>query len=639
MGTDMSLQKTSAYPARPVLVILLVLALAAGAGIFYAARYASPTMVLFVRTMEKGVGRIFVENADKSSIREVRFAMGNDDGGASLYPVELPAMPINRVRIAPLASPGKFAVDRITLQFGKVQYSWDSQGGCSRSSLRDGVLYREACPDAGPSCTQAVDASFVISTIPLAEMERSYSARLAMASLAALLVFCGLFWLVRPLAAVTRQERLWEAGVRLLWLTIVLLCICQFGKVWKYSVDLPYSEEWLYFDPGALPKGLNWNWLSGFYGMHRVVFTKLLAWANLQLFGLNFAWQNLQNYLVYVGVFLALVRLKRLVVGNGTFLLFPAFLVFMFSSKSYENLLWAYQSQIHFVLLFSLLALSHAFPAEQEGQRPYLFILFAVCAMYSFTAGVVAVLTFLGCIALQAIGDCTTDRKVSLRRAAICWLVLGTILAAWLRGYNSAAPLTLPNDAGFWSFYLNLVSLGFGFEYDLPAIGLFCLLLCLLPLGILLLGKETRWQRVTWITVAGSCATLLTLASIAMGRAFSPYMASFSRYAELGFLLIPFTALAWWLALSTKLWRGIVLTLLWGVCFIGFADDWTASPYQDLEQIKQVDLACIEGYIKRESDGDCPGNFPDNPLATATQEIDSAVRLKVNFTRQFRQGN
>lgn len=621
---------TFPLPARPILLILLVLSIAVSTCVLFAVKYDSATLVLFARTYEKGVRLIHVENAGEIITSNMRFEIGNDDGDYSLYPVELPAKRIKTIQIPPLASQGKFHVDKISLQYGLITYSWDDQGRCQQQGLRNNVMHRESCYEGVPALSMAADSSVVISSIPESVMEKSTELRFSIALVSALLLFAGGIWFFRPLEAVGRLDHLWQYGARLLWLLIAALFINQYIQVWKYAVDLPFCEEWRYFEPDALPQGLTWNWLVGFYGEHRVLFTKFLAWINLKLFGLDFMLLTIQNYLLYGGVFLVLIRLKKLVIGNREFILYPAFLIFMFSSKWYENLFWAFSSQIHFVLMFSLLALTCAFPDDRGKRCPIQFIVYSACAIYSFASGVVMVGTLLVFTSIHAYYVTRpADRRV-LNQLVIAWIVLGCLLFAWFGEYSNSLQLVFLDDVRFWSFFLGLISLGFGFSHVQTIIGLFCITVCILPLIIILFKKEARRRYATWIVVTASAMSMLTLATMSTGRAASPIAASW-RYAETGFMLIPITALAWWLALESTRWRGLVLVLFWVLCFVGYFDDWTPSPYKDIKQTSLLTLECVEGYINGTGDGNCPDMITSSP----SQAIDSARRLRIHFTRQF----
>jgi len=138
------------WPSHKIMIVLLLL-LAGSAGLagFMQSRYAAATLVLQVRTLEKGPGR--VEVTDDRGIKTVReFVIADDRGETIYYPIELPRVLPASVHIAPLGSPGSFAFDRITLQAVSLSYSWDTQGGCSCKTLPGGVITYDLCRDGEP---------------------------------------------------------------------------------------------------------------------------------------------------------------------------------------------------------------------------------------------------------------------------------------------------------------------------------------------------------------------------------------------------------------------------------------------------------------------------------------------------------
>jgi hypothetical protein len=122
--------------------------------------------------------------------------------------------------------------------------------------------------------------------------------------------------------------------------------------------------------------------------------------------------------------------------------------------------------------------------------------------------------------------------------------------------------------------------------------GLICLMLSLLPLILLLCKGESRWRPSTWIVLTGMLGIIAVLFSISIGRVNFGQPKS-SRYAEIAFLLIPYTALAWWLVLNSKTGKVAVLCLLWAVCLISFSDTWSLQVYRET---KQTDLYVLESF-------------------------------------------
>jgi hypothetical protein len=315
--------------------------------------------------------------------------------------------------------------------------------------------------------------------------------------------------------------------------------------------------------------------------------------------------------------------------------LFPLFLIFLLSPIIWQNHRWAFQSQFHFFLIFSTVALCCAYWQEQSYGRTLVFCLCLLGTMYSFSAGVIfAVVYLIGTTVFTLVGiaqkriDAQRGRRVLVLMAVI----VGFGMLAWFYGYSSAerdvtqSPYVFPTDGRFWIFFLNLLSFSFGVATPGLFPGIVILLLLLLP-GIKLLAKsESRWQAATWSILSAMVGILLVLATVSMTR--TSLNMKTSRYVEIGFLLIPCLAMAWWLALNSRTMRLLVLALVWGACTISYFDDWTALPYRHAKQDDLTTLECVESYFAGKGDGICLG-------VKSPRELDRAKELGVKFTRQF----
>jgi hypothetical protein len=421
-------------------------------------------------------------------------------------------------------------------------------------------------------------------------------------------------------------------------LLVICLYLYHFSIIKKYAVNVPYWDEWEYFKPEALPSGLTLHWLFKFHNEHRIVFTKLLAWLNLKILGLDFEAQQLFNFLLFGCLLFVVYLLVKRVTAEKSFPHFPLFMIFLLSPLNYENHLWGFQSQFHLVLLFSLLALAMAFPERITPISTLWFSLLTILASYSFSAGVVFSLVFAGCFLIYCWGSyCRkqVSRRVALSAVAIVAAVMGIGLVLWFQGY--ARPplhpeLVMPSSVKFWDFLLGLA--GFGFGYTPATIvsgriaGVISLLIVLLPVVLLLANGKTRWSSATWTVAAGSMATLALLATIAMARA-EIEVTMVSRYNEFAFMLIPFAALGWWLAIKQNTWRSVCLFLLWVFCGIGYFDKRSFALYEEVQNQRNTGLACIASYGKKSGDGNCPMIY-DVPINTF---IDQAQLLPVRFLR------
>lgn len=612
--------------ATSVLCLLVALALSP------LGRFRQSILVIEAWTLGKETGSVVVRAAGTAETTRVPFdlmAYGQDTARLSI--VELPAVVPTSLAIAPLATIGSYGIDRVTLANDTVGYFWDERGECSRRFTTGGVVKREPCGGA-PAIATAEDGSILISSIP----ETGFAAASGFRPLAALGVVLAAWicarWLLRPRDG-TGRERLLRSCERGGWLALAALFVFQFLMVVRYSVDVPFMDEWDFFWPQGLSRELSWAWLFSFHNEHRIVPTRLLAWLNLNLVGLDFALQKALNHLLFGCLLIAIVRFKNRVAGPGDFLGFPAFLAFLFSSLAVENHLWAFQSQFHLVLLFSVLAVPYACAEKRSAGGTTAFCLYLVLAMYTISAGVVLAAVYLACAAIFTAAHVArhpVDRRAGVRFVVIGAVVIVVGIVLNRAGYGPAGwtpPRIYPFEALFWEHFLNIVSLGFGFQQLSLGVGVACLALTIAPLAMLLRCRETRWRQSTWQLVTGILGILAMLATISVGRAYFAAPKT-SRYAEVGFMLVPYASLAWWLALRPGRVRAAGLALAWLLCFAGFRDDWSAAVWAIERQADSATLECAEAYYGGLGDGICQGR-------TEPADLDRAKQLGVRFTRQF----
>jgi len=614
-------------------VILLAIA-GAIAGYSHFSRYAA-RLVLQVRTYEKGERQVQITSANGEQYRR-SFTVGNDSGEPSFYVIALPRTDCTQVRVEPLAAKGGFGIDRVTLAGEAISYIWTEPGVCSRKSLHAGTLKREDCSPGQPELTVTADQQLQIAKIPADMFPRAPRRGAA----AAIVIFLGIvisgYWFTRPKAAENISAQSELILVRICCLVLFLFYCWQFTAILDYSVDVPFWEEWEYFLPGGLPSGLTLDWLFGFAGYHRVVPTKFMAWLNLQLFGLDFRLQKIVNYLLFAGVLAALCHLKQKILVKREFLLFPAFLLFLLSPIAYENHSNSYQSQIHLLIILTLIALVHLY---REGAKPgasLVFLLSLAAAINTFSGGMTVAAVLLPCWVVFLLFQVRSGHA-GLTRALLLVTAGGgcvaLVAASWISGYQqpSDCAWTSPLSGLFWDTFLNLVSFGFGMETEHPLPGVLWLLAVLVPLIVLLSRRETRHRKEIWLLATAVATILALLATISITRANFAGTAKASRYVEFGMLLIPLTALSWWLALQTARQRLLILLLLWSACVVTFADNWSFAPYRDGSQMDQFTLDTVEEYLHGKGDGSFPWTHP-KPLPPF---IAGARQLNVKFIRQF----
>jgi hypothetical protein len=615
-------------------LVLIIAAVSALAGYRYFC-YPASMLVLQVKTLEKGNRAVQVVDM-YGGIHERRFEVGNDLGEPSYYTIDLPRTSPEEIRIDPLAERGKFEIDRITLINEDITYSWDSSGACTSKRMENGRISRSNCPD-GPLLQIASDNLHqTISKIPRYGFDLNIRKGILAGIISFMVVVLAGLWLCRTVNTEINADLVSHLFVKSLWLLLLVLYFAQFYALWLYTVDIPFWEEWEYFLPDGLPMGLTSDWLFSFAGYHRVVFTKLMAWLNLQFFGLDFKLQKLFNYAIFAGLLLILINLKNRIICSNEFVLFPAFVLFLLSPIMYENHSNSYQSQIHLLIIFTLLAISHIYAEELRIKSLVIFILCLTAAINTFSAGMTIAAVLLPCWALYLITQANRGlipwRNVWIQ--IVCGVaIISMVAVSWIIGYRQPSDCVWlsPFTWLFWDTILNLISFSFGFDMSHPLPGVICLLVVILPIVLLWSNKELRSQKRVWQLTTGILCILAILATISITRGNFVGTSKTSRYVEFGLILIPLTSIAWWLALARISQRFVVLALLWGACFISFYDNWSFSPYRDGGQMDRFVLEALEEYSLGRGDGVFPWSHP-KPLPPF---FEGARQLKVKFTRQF----
>jgi hypothetical protein len=621
---------------KQMYVPVIICSLVAGILAFLLTDYRAFTLVLEAKTARNGNVQVDVTGAaPQGNLTKLHFPVRTDLEG---YVVELPAMPFDALRIAPLEPSGQFAISKITLSNDAVSYRWNSDVECSQKRLLGRQIIRSKCDPDHPRLKYGADGSVSISAIPDTGAHRAISERVVMAIVPASVLFLagmGLIAFYRREVSLSHMQIFCGIAV---WIIVLSVYLYQFLGIYIYSVDVPYSDDWIYFEPGNLKLDFPYDWIFKQELEHRIVLTKLLGWINLRLLDLDYCAQKLFNYLLFGSLLLSLVYLKNKLLGKGAFICFPLFLVFLLSPIAWENHRWALQSDYHFSLMFACLALCYVSPRELSMKSIGLFCLFSCLAMYSLAPGAVLATVYWLCSVVYLIARIAREKdSPSLRWLLVIQiLAMGLIVCSWTYGYKNPADVwphayLFPWEPGYWGNYLNMISFSFGFQDDQVLPGVVCLGMVLVPLGVLLVNNETRWQSITWSLVSANVGILAVFAVVAMARAdVNYYGAKTSRYAEVGFLMIPFMAIAWWHILQTRKSRGVVLTLLWLFFFFGYFDNWSSQAYRETKQYDLQTLECAENYYNGTGDGLCRGEtFPN------AQVLDRARELGVNFTKQL----
>jgi len=622
-----------------VVLILAAVSLSIGVFVFTSSRYKSASLVIDTRTLEKGTRSITVVDKGNNKLSSIKFYIGSDDGDYSFYSLELPRIRLESVSIPPLASAGKYEINRILLSNNDVSYIWNKNMQCQQKYYENGIATNKACDSASPTIYMDENASLHIASIPDHGFENTFWFRFFLALCSTIVVFSAGIYLLKPVAEAGARNHLMHFSVKGAWLLVGSLYFYQFFLLWKYSVDIPFWEEWEFFEPFALPSGLTLHWLFHHLGSNQqiMVFTKLVAWLDYWLFNLDFVKIKLFNYLLFGGLLYAVIRFKIDLFGRGRFRVFPFFLLFLVSPIINEIHTASFLSGQAFMLLFFFGMLHFAINNEPSKRNAVITSILSLLAIYSLAAGMVIAMVTLICLTIflgAKISSKQIDRPMGIQNILICWGIVLPGILLWFIGFNKpegSQKWLLPLEPKYWGKFFNLLGFGFGFETENPLPGFACFMILMAPLAILLHRKAMRWQPETWKLIAAIFGIMAVLGQIAMGRGNMPYSIIISRYALFAFLLIPFSAMAWWLAMEHGSRKACILTTLFCICFAAYLNNWDFTIYRDIRQLSLMDLECVERYVNGSGDGTCPTTH-SRPIGTF---YDSAKKLDVHFTRQF----
>ena len=624
--------------SRRLVPYILIVSIVTAAFIYLTDRYNGLTLILVHPATAVGTGKAYWDSGSGFSEKNsATFTVaGSQDGSWQSCNVHLPATGVKSLRIVPLTgTTGAGQIRQISLLNDNIRYFLNADGSCQQQPVGSGQARTVACTGDYPRTGLNADASVTVSDIPMDSMEIPLRSRIGISVIAFMFMLVGGIWLVRLPEGITRREMTLCYLGRAAWLALASFYLLQLYRLSRYAVDVPYIDEWHYFDRDALPEGLTWRWLFAFHNEHRILPTKLMAWLNLKLFGLDFVKQQLVNYLLYGALIAAAAKLKQRILGSS-FRLFPVFLFFLLSPINYENHAWGFQSQFHLVVIFALLTIYHAFEDREYLTNYFLFAAFVLLGAYSFSAGVVLGLILILCqtafFVSEKIGK-KQDPPPDFRRLLLPTTLIAIGLACWFIGYQKPEhhpPLTLPFSSAFWDYFLNVLSCAFGYTgmSDLP--GIVCLVLVITPVIMLWRRSDSTGKSGRWKITAAILATLAILAIISIGRSGLGDPKS-SRYTEFGLLLIPFASIAWYMALSPGKLRNCTLTLFWLFCACSSAPYWTDFFYREDRVNKLSRLDCVERYLSGSGDGNCEEEVGD----TIGTYIDAATLLNTKFTRQF----
>lgn len=431
----------------------------------------------------------------------------------------------------------------------------------------------------------------------------------------------------------------------LVWMAVIAIAALHYLTVWRCSVNVPYWDEWENLGGGEqLPEHLSLTWLLTQHNEHRILFTRLQTWLLLQLDGWNIATQIRMNFALFLGMVGFLTWMVHRAAPSAPSWFLGLCFLSQVTDLASENHLWGFQSQFHISLLGLMLTVVLMFSRHLGWGRLCVGLAILVFSIFSFSAALAgsAVIAggFVGYRLLVWRDDRTRSLPKELCMISVTVLVWLMAVNFYLRDHARSGPaMMLPNDLIFWDYYVNLISLGFGFTRVAIVQSIVCASLVCGTAGIFtlcVLVKRTRAELSDgFLQLLVLLVTILAaLASIGIGRAgYGVGMAKSSRYAEIAALVVPCTA-ALWIGTSryfrqTGLFISAVIVV---IAAFGLRNNFRfTSDYPVIKRERQAGLRCVgETLLGRDVHGNCPGLYP----APIGDRIRFAESLGVSFIQR-----
>lgn len=222
---------------------------------------------------------------------------------------------------------------------------------------------------------------------------------------------------------------------RLRWLpaaaVFLAVAAAQLWLVAGAGTDIPFQDQWDVEGRGLYPALVDGSLHAGdllqAHNEHRILWTRVL---DVALFAANGQWDPLVQLVAGAGLHALLAGWLTLVLARG----FPrgagwtlAALVALLNVPlvAWHNALWGFQSQVYFVIGFSLGALALLAPAELSPRRLVGGCLLAVAAMLAMGAGLLVPFVLLGALAWRGLGGKINGRIAALAvvLVAVAWLL------------------------------------------------------------------------------------------------------------------------------------------------------------------------------------------------------------------------
>ncbi len=412
---------------------------------------------------------------------------------------------------------------------------------------------------------------------------------------------------------------------------ILVLAFLHALLIWRYSIDIPYADEWELFKPNSFLINPSWASLFAQHNEHRLVLPKLVFSLYYNLIDFNIPIASMINYLVFAITFGLFFRFSFL----KTHQVFFALIALMaFSPLNFENHLWVFQIQWHLFLLFLVLSCHLLSKYEISPKSLIWFFLLPLAMIYTLGSGLAAALTFISLITLKLIF--VKERQITKLASLIFLFAAGAALVLYFIGYVKPTyhpPFSFPFTLAFWDHFSAIISLGFGNRSHIvkPVSVVFLIAHILIGFQIMRTWPIASVRHRFLFLLASTLVAVL--ASISVSRAgLGADQAFSSRYFEYSsFYLITVLAMSFEKLSEKKRTYGIVIGLLLTITTLrSYRDDDYILMYRQRER----GLICLKNSIAMNSNVICPEIYPLAPLNDIIKEL-KAGNLNLSFLKKL----
>lgn len=430
--------------------------------------------------------------------------------------------------------------------------------------------------------------------------------------------------------------------VKLASLIFLLIAGLHLFNLLRFASDVPFGDEWEYLTSKENLSTFSIEWLVKQHNEHRIIPTKIQTWLLYQINNWDIRFQIIQNFFIYlVLVAIIVFSLKSCKPRDAALVIFGS--IFLLSTGSAENHAWGFQSQFHFVMLFSVLACVFLFKLRLTLSRVLIASVMSLAAVYSFSSGIAMVasisLLFIAYVAFRYFISVRSGRELAWLFVYLSLVGLGfyfyfTYNFHKVVGHPNYA---FPHEPIFWQYFLHLFARGFGVQGDSLWPGIGFLIICTVPmlfLGWRQLRQPRRVDRIFWFLLSLYGIVLASLVTITIGRAGFGYLqARSSRYVEFTAVLIPITICAYVCLLDMKKRAGQTLLIsLFLLLIYSHRKSWDFhSTYHQITQQRVKGLACLKEASERRSSFFCEDLYP----ADLTSRLEVARQLEVSFYQKM----